>query len=70
MFQDGKIPSRMANGGCAQISAHHCESIASTSDNQNFLIRTPIHAYLDCTESSLSLEFYKIKFLAKPGDEH
>ena len=66
MFWDGKIPSRMANGECAQISAHLCESVVSTSDGHNFLVRTPIRAFLDSTKSSLSLEFNKIKFSAKP----
>ena len=51
--------------GCAQISAHPCESAASTLDGHNFLVRTPIRAFLDSTESSLSLEFNKIKFSAK-----
>ena len=38
--------------GCAQISAHPCESVASTLDCHNFLVRTPIRAFLDSTESS------------------
>ena len=70
MFRDGKISSIMANGGCAQISAQRCESAVSTSDNHNFLVRTPIISFLDSTESSSSLEFNKIKFLAKPWAEH
>ena len=69
-FRDGKIPSIMANGGCAQISAQPCESAVSTLDDHNFLVRTPIRAFLDFTESSLSLEFNKIKFSAKPLAEH
>ena len=56
--------------GCAHISAHPCESAASTSDYHNFLIRTPIYAFLDSMESSSSLEFNKIKYSAKPWDEH
>ena len=44
--------------GCGQISTHPCESAASTSDSHNFLIRTPIHAFLDSKEILLSLEFY------------
>ena len=58
-------PEQNGKQGCDQISAHPCESAASTSDGHNFLFRTPIHAFLDSTESSLSLEFYKIKFSAK-----
>ena len=58
-------PEQNGKRGCAQISAHLCESAASTLDGHNFLVRTPIHAFLDSTESSLSLEFNKIKFLAK-----
>ena len=56
--------------GCAHISAHLCESAASTSDDHNFPIRTPIHAFLDSTESSWSLEFNKMKCSAKPWAEH
>ena len=51
--------------GCAQISAHPCESATSTLDGHNFLVRTLIQAFLDSMESSLSLQFNKIKFLAK-----
>ena len=51
--------------GCAQISAHPCESAMSTLDGHNFLVRTPICAFLDSTEISLSIEFNKIKFSAK-----
>ena len=65
MLWDGKIPSRMANRECAHISTHPCESTASTSDNYNFLVQTPIHMFLDSMENSLSLEFNKMKCLAK-----
>ena len=41
--------------GCAQISAHPCELAVSTLDDHNFLVRAPIHAFLDSTESSSSL---------------
>ena len=58
-------PEQNDKWGCAQISAHPCESAASTLDGHNFLVRTPIHAFLDSTERSLSLEFNKINFLAK-----
>ena len=58
-------PEQNGKRGCAQISAHHCESAVSTLNGHNFLVRTPIHAFLDSTESSLSLEFYKIKFSDK-----
>ena len=51
--------------GCAQISAHPCESAASTLNDHNFLVQTPIRAFLDSTESSLSLEFNNINFSAK-----
>ena len=51
--------------GCAQISAHPCESAVSILDGHNFLVRTPIRAFLDSTESSLSLEFNKIKCPSK-----
>ena len=78
MLRDGKILSIMANqggggggggGGVAQISAHSCESVASTSNNHNFLIRTPIRAFLNSTESSFSLEFNKIEFSSKTWSE-
>ena len=70
MFQDGKILSIMANGECAQISAHPCESTASTSDGHNSLVQTPIHVFLDSTKCLLSLEFNKIKCSAKPWAKH
>ena len=47
--------------GCAQISSHPCESAASTLNGHNFLVRTSICAFLHSTESSLSIEFNKIK---------
>ena len=65
MFWDGKIPSRMANVGVPKFPHTLCESAASTLDGHNFLVRTLICAFLDSTESSLSLEFNKIKFSAK-----
>ena len=58
-------PEQNGKRGCAQISAPPCESAASTLDGHNFLVRTPICAFLDSTEISLSLEFNKIKFPAK-----
>ena len=58
-------PEQNGKRGCAQISAHPCESAVSTLDDYNYLVRTPICAFLDSTESSLSLEFNKIKFSAK-----
>ena len=63
-------PEQNDKRGCAQIFAHPCESAASTSGDLNFLVQTLIHAFLDSTESSLSLEFYKIKFSTKPWDKH
>ena len=58
-------PEHNGKRGCAQISVHPCESVVSTLDGHNFLVRTPIRAFLDSTESSLSLKFNKIKLLAK-----
>ena len=58
-------PNHNGKRGCAQISAHPCESAASTLDGHKFLVRTPICAFLDSTEISLSLEFNKIKVSAK-----
>ena len=58
-------PEQNGKRGCAQISAHSCESTASTLDGHNFLVRTPIRAFLDSTEKLSSLEFNKIKFSAK-----
>ena len=63
-------PDQNGKRGCAQISAHPCESVASTLDDHNFLVRTPICAFLDSTERSLSLEFNNRKFLAKMLAEH
>ena len=58
-------PEQNGKQGCAQIFAHPCESAASTLDCHNFLVKTPIRAFLDSTEISLSLEFNKIKFSSK-----
>ena len=58
-------PEQNGKRGYAQISAHPCESAATTSDDHNFCVRTPIRAFLGFTEISLSLEFNKIKLLAK-----
>ena len=65
-----KNPKQNGKRWCAQISAHPCEPTVSTSDGHNFLVRTPICMFFDSTESSLSLEFYKIKCLAKPWAKH
>ena len=58
-------PEQNGKRGCPQISAHPCESAASTLDGHNFLVGTPICAFLDSTERSSSLEFNKIKCSAK-----
>ena len=58
-------PEHNSKGGCAQISAHPYESAASTLDDHNFFVQTPIRAFLDSTETSLSLEFNKINFSSK-----
>ena len=55
VFRDSENPEQNGKRGCAQISAHPCNSIASTSNDHNFLVRTPIRAFLNSTESSLSL---------------
>ena len=65
VFWDGKNPEQNGKRGYAQISAHPCESAVSTLDDHNFLVRTLIRAFLDSTESSLNIEFNKIKFSAK-----
>ena len=56
--------------GCAQISAHPCESAVSTSDGHNFPVQTPICTFLDSTKISLSLEFNRMNSLAKTWAEH
>ena len=48
---------------------HPYVSAAPTSDDNNFPIRTLICVFLDSTESSLSLEFNKMKCSAKPCAE-
>ena len=58
-------PEQNGKRGCAQISAHPCESAVSTLDDHNFLVRTPICMFLDSTESSSSLEFNKVKCSSK-----
>ena len=65
VFCDGKNPEQNGKRECAQISAHPCESTVSILDSHNFLVRTPIRAFLDSTESSLNIEFNKIKLSAK-----
>ena len=69
MFRDDKIPSIMANGGVPKFP-HPCESAPSTSDGHNFLVRTLICSFLDSTESSLSIEFNKMKCSDKTWAEH
>ena len=69
-FPGRQNPEHNGRRGCAQISAHRCKSALSTSDSHNFLVQTPIYVFLDSTERSLSLEFNKMKFLAKTWDEH
>ena len=63
-------PKQNGTRGCAHISAHPCELASSTSDGHNFLVQTSIHEFLESTESSFSLEFNKIKCLAKMCYEH
>ena len=63
-------PEHNGKRGCAQISAHPCKLAASTSDDHNFLVQTPICAFLDSMESSLSLEFNKMKCSTKPWVKH
>ena len=58
-------PEQNGKQGCAQISAHPCESATSTLDDHNFPIQTSICTFLDYTEISLSLEFNRINFSAK-----
>ena len=58
-------PKHNGKRGCAQISAHPCESATSTLDGHNFLVRTPIRAFLYSTESSSSLEFNNINSSSK-----
>ena len=58
-------PEHNGKRGCAQISAHPCESAVSTLDGHNVLVRTSIHSFLDSTERSSSIEFNKIKCLTK-----
>ena len=58
-------PEQNGKWGFTQISAHPCESTASTLNRHNFLVQTPICSFLDSTESSSSLEFNKIKYSAK-----
>ena len=63
-------PEQDGKRGCAQISTHPCESAASTSDGHNFVVRTLICTFLDSTESSLSLQFNRMKCSAKTWAEH
>ena len=56
---------RMENGGMPKFPHHPCELATLTSNDHNFLERTPIYVFLDSTKISLSLEFNKMMFLAK-----
>ena len=58
-------PEQNGKRGCAQISVHPCESAASILDGHNFLVRTPIWAFLDSTESLLTIEFNKKNLSSK-----
>ena len=64
-WDDKKNPEQNGKRGCAQISAHPCESAVSTLDGHNFLVRTPIRPFVDSTESSLNIEFNKINLSPK-----
>ena len=64
-FLGWQNPEHNDKRGCAQSSAHPCESAMSTLDGHNFLVQTPNRAFLDSTKSSLSIEFNKIKFSTK-----
>ena len=57
---------RMEIGGMHKFPHHPCESAVPTSGGHNFPVWTLICGFLDSTESSLSLEFNKMKYSAKP----
>ena len=65
-----KNPEHNGKWGCAQISAHPRELVASTSEDHNFSVRTSICTFLDSTEILLSLEFNRINYSAKTWAEH
>ena len=65
-----KNPEQNEKWGCAHISAHPCESVASNLNDHNFLVQTPIRVFLESTERSLSVEFYRMKCSSKPWAEH
>ena len=62
-IRDGKSPCENSQGCKIPILQTlrnfrnpHAKSASSTSDGHNFLVRTPICAFLDSMESFLSLE--------------
>ena len=63
-------PEQNGKRRCAQIFAHPCESAASTSDDHNFPVRTPICTFLDSIERYLSLKFNRMKCSAKTWAKH
>ena len=65
VFQESKIPSKMANGGMSKFPHPLVNRSRQLLDDHNFLVQTLIRAFLDSTESSLSIEYNKIKFSAK-----
>ena len=49
---------------------HPCESTPSTSDDNNFLVRILICAFLESTDRLLSIEFNKMNLSDKTWAEH
>ena len=64
-----QIWAEWKTGVCLKFPHHPYKLAAPTSDDHNFPVRTPIYAFLDSMKISLSLEFNKMKSLAKTWAE-
>ena len=66
MSQNWENLGIMENEGMPEFLHHPCVLVVLTSNDHNFPVQTLICTLLDSTESSLSLEFNKMKCSAKP----
>ena len=65
MFWDGKIPSKMTNGGVPKFLHTLVNRPRQLLTVITLSSELPIRSFLDSTESSLNIEFNKINFSSK-----
>ena len=70
MFWDGKIPSRMENGGVLKFPHTVANGSCQLCMTITFFFRTLINAFLDSTERFFSLDINKLKCSAKTWAKH